>query len=110
MPGLAAAARWLGGPLIWALHFLLVYASESVTCSRFGGATAHAYLVAFVTAIAVTMLIGLILPRRATARPTDAAAVDFMQTLQLGLGLLSLLAILWAALAAVIIPSCLVLG
>ena len=48
-PGLVL--RWFAGPLIWAAHFLVVYGSESLACTR-GGSHALVVIVATIAALA----------------------------------------------------------
>lgn len=107
---LAARLRWFGGPIIWAAHFLLVYASESLVCTRGGGADSHFLFVAAATAGAVAALLAIIVgglraSRAArTAQGRDGGA--FMDAAAVTLGLLSLIAVLWAALPATLVSAC----
>ncbi len=95
--------RWLAGPLVWAAHFLVVYASESVLCSRGWGADAHLTLIALATVAGLALL--FVSSRRALAA-SGAEGSAFMQRVAAALSLLGGLAIVWTALPAVFLSSC----
>jgi hypothetical protein len=100
-------ARWLGGPLIWAAHFTLVYASESLVCTRGGGAAAHLALVGLATAIALIMLMAITAQSwRRVSSPRATAALSFMDGTAAMLGLLGMLGVLWSTLPAIVVSSC----
>jgi hypothetical protein len=97
-------AAWvLFGPIVWALHFLLVYASESLLCRLLDGGS-HTLLLAGATVVAIIALIwDLWLRRRLT--PGDDVA-HFMTRARVALDALALLAIVMVAVAGLALPSC----
>jgi hypothetical protein len=107
---LAAPLRWLGGPIIWAAHFLLVYASESLVCTRGGGAHDHFLIVAAVSAGAVAALLAIIVGGLRAGRAARAEqgrdGGAFMEDATVALALLSLIAVLWAVLPATLVSAC----
>ncbi|MDX6807216.1 hypothetical protein [Terrihabitans rhizophilus] len=105
-PSNLAPLRWLGGPLIWTAHFLLVYAAESLACTRGGGPLLHDAITAVATFAA---LLGLAVLFRINKRAADAPSrEDFEMAEWIGLGLvaISALAVVWSGLAALLIPAC----
>ncbi len=87
---------YVAAPLVWAGHFLAVYAAESLFCSR-GTAAGHFLLVVVATLAALGLL----------ARPLlRGPGGAFDQRVQFSLAVLSLIAIAWSVLAAVMLPAC----
>jgi hypothetical protein len=104
------AARWLAGPIVWGAHFLIVYASESVICTRGGGASMHLMLLGAVTAAGVLVLLATTAHSWRTASAPASSAEPgsvFMEKTAVALGLLGMLALLWTALPAALVPACL---
>ena len=99
-------ARWLAGPLVWTAHFFIVYAAESLICSRGGGATAHLLLVAAATIAGLLVLLAVTAYSWRMASEQDAAAPAFMDKVAAGLGLLGVLGMIWTALPATMLSSC----
>ena len=101
--------RWLAGPIIWAAHLLIVYASESILCTRGGGADGHFILVLLASAAALAGLLAIVIrgwrgqPARATENLNGSA---FMDKAAIMLGMLSLIAVLWSAVPALVISAC----
>ncbi|MEW6257862.1 MAG: hypothetical protein AB1592_18065 [Pseudomonadota bacterium] len=89
----------LYGPLLWAAQFLLVYASESLAC-KFLGADAHRVLV-LTASLAAALAVTILLLRQWRGDMHGTAA-----SLGVGLAGLALVAIIWTALPALILPSC----
>jgi hypothetical protein len=106
----SASLRWLAGLIVWAVHFAVVYGSESLVCTRDGGAGGHALLVGAATLGALGALAAIIawgwrrvrLVRGAEGR--DGAV--FMDTLTVILGIAGVGAVLVTALPAIVIPAC----
>ncbi len=96
----------LTGPVIWAAHFLAVYASESVIC-RWGEPAAHDAIVAGATFFAIA---AILLHAHRTVRKSDAGknsdAERFMRLTALALDGLSLIGVCWAGLAALLLGAC----
>jgi hypothetical protein len=99
--------RWFSGLIIWAAHFLIVYASESLVCTRGGGASMHAAIVATASIVALILLLGITVYSWRDASTARAPGSAFMDRLAAALGLLGMLAVLWASLPAVFISACL---
>jgi hypothetical protein len=97
-------ARWLAGPAIWAAHFLVVYASESLLCTRGGGASAHLAIIGVATAVGLALLLATTLRGRGPSTDTDGAG--FMNAAATSLALLGMLGIAWSALPALLVSSC----
>jgi hypothetical protein len=101
--------RWLAGPLVWAVHFLLIYASESLFCTRGSGGVAHLAAIGLATAVGLSVMLAATAQnwRRASTAPASAlAGATFMDSVGALLGLLSILGILWSALPSAIVASC----
>jgi hypothetical protein len=107
----------LGGLLVWAAHFALIYAVTAVVCARglqdqrlWGfGALPLSITLATVAALAAALVILLIGVRRyATAEPRhDERPVDaFMDYTTVTIAALSLVAIAWNAVPILIVPVC----
>jgi hypothetical protein len=99
--------RWFSGLIIWAAHFLIVYASESLVCTRGGGASMHAAIVVTASIVAFILLVGVTAYSWRDASTAHTPSAAFMDRLAAALGLLGMLAVLWAALPAVFISACL---
>lgn len=99
------AGAALVGPTIWAAHFLIIYASESLTC-RWGQLKLHDAIVTAATLLAVVAIIAhmLILRRRNSIRAKSVAL--FLHRTASALDGFSLLGIGWAASAAVLLHAC----
>lgn len=93
---------------MWCAHFLLVYASESLLCTRGGGA-AHLAVIALATAAGLAV-VGTATAqnwRQASTSPASApAGAVLMHGAGAVLGLMSMLGVLWSALHAVMVASC----
>lgn len=99
-PGLVL--RWFAGPLIWAAHFLVVYGSESLACTR-GGSHALVVIVATIAALAALAATTSLAVRRSRASGQGAA---FMDTVAVALGFLSITAVLATMLPAFLLSAC----
>jgi hypothetical protein len=101
-----ALLRWLGGPLIWSAYFLIVYASESLICTR-AEERHHLMLIAVATigaAMGLLVLIGAEVARLGAR--TQSGGAGFMERAGLVLSGLSLLALGWTAMPALTLPAC----
>ena len=107
----------LGGLLIWAAHFMFVYAATSLACARgFAHITVlGAGLVPFTVMLATCLALlaaGWVLltalswggPLRGEAS-TDAGSA-FIQHLTIALALIAMIAIVWNALPALVVSPC----
>lgn len=93
-------------PAIWAAAFVMVYASESVICSRLDSTIAHAALVA---TLGLAALAGLALMAIHAARGLGPGAQDdarFYRGAGLASALVSLIATIWTLAPAVMLTAC----
>jgi hypothetical protein len=102
--------RLFSGPIIWAIHFLTVYGFTGVLCAR--PALHHAWLgislfawgIGAATLVAITA-VALLHFRDWRAR-LRAHQSDFLHLTASGLGLLSIVAIIWETMPVFIVPAC----
>lgn len=102
----------MAGPIVWTLHFLLIYVVTALACARhfydlqwFGVGVVQAVIgVATVLAIsAIAVIMRLIRPAFAGLSRDSR---HFALSMAVGFSLISVLAILWDALPALIVPAC----
>ncbi|KRD95858.1 hypothetical protein ASE63_12650 [Bosea sp. Root381] len=101
----ARLLRMLFGPLVWAAHFLLVYAAESVFCRLLDG-PGHSIFVITATAIALAMVL---LRSSAAMRLKPAASSDhegFLLRVEMSLSALAGLGILYVGTVGALLPAC----
>jgi hypothetical protein len=91
------ALRIAHGPFLWALHFTMVYGFTALACAR-GFAAAVPSAVAAATLILGTLTVIVIL------RGTKGAG--FIDWLAAALAGFALLAIVWEAIPAFVVPAC----
>jgi hypothetical protein len=111
-PFIRTSLALTAGPIIWALHFLVIYIVTALSCARhfydmewFGvGVVQLAIAAATVSSIAAIALI-LRAVHRAFGRLSQESK-HFALSMAVALSLLSILAILWDALPALIVPVC----
>ena len=105
----------LGGLLIWAAYFGFVYVFNALACARsfhrlhLLGFNVVPLTVLFCAAIAATGVLALIfIALRAPDHVEDSrnSSTDFLRYLAVAVALLSLLAIGWIGLPAIIVPPC----
>ncbi len=100
---LKRAAGALFGPLVWAAHFLIVYASESLLC-RLADGTAHTALLAVATMLALAAVFANVAAQR--RRSNRDGLGDFIAAARIGLSQLVAVAILLVAAAGFSLPAC----
>lgn len=104
----------LAGPLIWVLHFAVVYGIQHVACAMVAGNRAGVLVQASVIVATVVALLALLLPivkpnilqrmdRNGVIQKTTKA---FLAELMRLLALLSFFGVLWAGIAAFFLPAC----
>lgn len=97
------AALTLFGPLVWAAHFLVVYASESLFCRSAGG-SAHSVLVIAASVIAIVVILR---DFRAQRRLAPADGVErYLAQARRALNGLSILATIAVAAVGLALPAC----
>jgi hypothetical protein len=115
-PTLRTSMFVLFGPIVWAVHFLILYGAHASICAAgdrlplvgremlpwlFAAATAAALLL-----VAAALLWPGALRRLLGATPVLAAEGLFLTRLMRALGILSSIGIAWAALAILLVPRC----
>jgi len=104
---------WVG-PLIWAAHFLAIYAFTALSCARnvatvgwLGVGSVTLFIVAATLAAAAALLvtIGLAIRDGIRAR-TSPAPTAFVHWLTAAIGSLVLLAVVWETLPVLVLPVC----
>lgn len=105
----------LGGLLIWAAYFGFVYVFNAIACARgfnrlhLLGFSVVPLTIVLSTAIAATGVLYLLFAAlRASDHVEDAedSPTDFLRHLAVAVALLSLLAIAWTGLPAIVVPPC----
>jgi hypothetical protein len=103
---LRQAGAALFGPVVWAGHFLVSYASEVLACHQ-AAPRLHDLVVAIATLAAI---LAIVWHRLGASRRLRRAEADDAQHFLLRLGAaldgLSLIGIGWAALAAMLVSAC----
>lgn len=96
------------GPLVWAIHFVAIYALHGIACARpvaaaGPGATVVAWALAAL-GLASLVLLGAWLRR--TPRSETAESRRFVRWMSLALGVLASLAIAWETMALLFVQAC----
>ncbi len=102
----------LWGPSVWAAHFFVMYAAETLACSRAGASSYQAQLAvvtAAVTAIALISLLGFMI--RQYVVPNERAQFGYvtsswLRRISIVLAALAMLAVVWVALPLTMVPAC----
>lgn len=103
----------LFGPIVWALHFLAVYGSQSLLCARAMPESVPP-IVSIATVASLAVLVGAMSAPGALARVMRSGHwpephQTFISSVMLTLVALSLLGVAWAGGTMLILPSCSVL-
>lgn len=101
--GTAASVRLLGPAAIWALHFFALYAAQTVFCTWAGAAVSMLFVIAAGLAAASVLVWLMSAPMRAGQ---GGEATRFVDLAGFALSALSLCAIVWQTLPALLLPSC----
>ncbi|HZW11971.1 MAG TPA: hypothetical protein VFF81_02105 [Noviherbaspirillum sp.] len=105
-----AFLRLFAAPLVWALHFLAVYGAIGIICARrmhgltLLGLDIASWVVAATTVASVAAVFLLSLRGAAGQPPQDNAS--FTRWTGAALGVLSIIAIAWEAMAILLVPAC----
>ncbi|MFC7517581.1 hypothetical protein ACFQUU_21445 [Herbaspirillum sp. GCM10030257] len=98
------------GPLVWAIHFLLIYGLTGIVCARPGlqpewlGIGILGWGIAMATIIAIGGILAIHL--RIRRMRNDSADNDFIYRTSAWLGVLAGIAIVWEALPVLLVPAC----
>lgn len=115
--GIGTLAFILIGPLVWAVHLTLIYGGQSLLCAFNPGEDASGRNVAIVAIILAATIAGIAAVGFSAARPAivhaliargalPAEQAGFVVTIMRVLAGLSILAMIYAGLGAVILPAC----
>ena len=103
------------GPIVWAVHFAIVYGAHTLLCAVGGsggfGARAATLVVIIATVVALIllslpMLAPTMMRRRRPGSTEPASLSSFAQGVMALLALLSALGVAWAGAAALIVAPC----
>jgi hypothetical protein len=100
---LGTSLGWLAGPVAWAGFFLIAYASESLVCTRLGAPGWHGAIVALAGCGALALI--AVALRTAFGRG-EANTAGFLARTGVALAWLSLVAIAWTGLSALMLQAC----
>jgi hypothetical protein len=96
----------LTGPIVWSLHFLIVYGAHAVMCSR--DASAHVEIVIVAATLIALAVLGLIVVRSPAERFAGSSQTRHaLKAMMRSLALLSGFGIAWAGGAILFLPACL---
>lgn len=107
----------LAGPIVWAAHLGIVYFLQSMFCAhglvgvRFAGVGLIPGIVMLATVIALAILTVVIVAPKRVDRTLGAtgwrpSAMAFHTRVMIAMAWLSAFGVLWAGLAALVLPSC----
>lgn len=109
-PLLRAFVPLLAGPLVWAAHFLFIYAFNGVLCARpgLGGSWLGIALPSWGIGIAGMLALAAIgrLYLRLGVRPSASGNRRFLRSVAGALSLLSAVAVIWQTLPVLLVPGC----
>jgi hypothetical protein len=100
----------LAGPIIWAGHYLFIYAVNGVACARpalhaaWAGVPVSSWII-IAASVAALVAMGLIYLRLRTRMP-QLADPGFLPWLAGALSLLSAVAVVWETIPALLVPAC----
>ncbi|NYT57584.1 hypothetical protein H0A65_01455 [Alcaligenaceae bacterium] len=100
----------LAGPIIWAIHFLFIYALHGLACARpmllgvWLGRPASAWIIVVAGAFAIIAMAWIYLQWRHSM--PDMGRPAFIPRLAAALSLLSALAIIWETIPLLWLPAC----
>jgi hypothetical protein len=96
----------LMGPIVWAMHFFIVYGLEAAVCAKVRSpALTMRWIIAVATAAAVMGLAAFLI-RRVRKRPREPGALGILHEISVYLSLISIGAILVVAASALRLSAC----
>lgn len=95
----------LSGPAVWAVHFVLVYGTQSLFCAR-SLETEHTLVVIALTGLATGLLLWRMGARLMPSERRKSELDAFLIWLDTALGLLAFTGILLVGLAGAMLPAC----
>lgn len=102
----------LTGPMIWAAHFFAVYTAEAFLCN--GGTSSPTAVairpIGFVVTVIAVAALGTFVSWQALpltrSQPAHSTNEQFLREISIGLAAIALLAVVWGALPAMLLPAC----
>ncbi|MGH8717617.1 MAG: hypothetical protein ACREV0_01530 [Burkholderiales bacterium] len=101
----ATTLRLLSGILIWAAHFLVIYAMTGIICARANWIELLPWGIGAASAIAVAGVLAIIFVSLREIRGATEPS-RFLRWLTTAFAMLALIAIIWEALPVVMVPIC----
>ncbi|HEY9280768.1 MAG TPA: hypothetical protein VIP51_11905 [Eoetvoesiella sp.] len=101
----------LTGPIVWAVHFLFIYAVNGVACARpdlqasWAGSPASSWIIGVGSLLALAAMVLILLCQR-KQMPGAGTEPEFMLRLGRALCMLSAVAILWETIPVLLVPAC----
>lgn len=104
----ASIVLWLAGPMIWAMHFFLLYGAHTLICSAAGARPDWLMLPIAIglTAVACVTLGFIALHGGSVLQERDQEGARFLRDTGRLLAGLGLLAVLWTAWPTGVVSSC----
>jgi hypothetical protein len=99
-PFLVPALRVSGGALVWAVHFVVVYAFAALACASRFDARAVPWVITAASVVAAAVLARMMLRLRGATHP---AFVDWLSGV---IAALAMIAVVWEAASALAAPAC----
>ena len=98
----------LFGPLVWAAHLFVAYATEALGCGPVPASPRQmVWIITIATLVALAALAGFLAWQfRARPRRADEESL-FLRQLSIGLALLAMLAVIWGGAHAPLLTPCL---
>ena len=111
-PAIAATLTWLFGPIVWAVHFFLLYGIATVLCT--GPDASQSGLVRLlalgVTVLALAAMACFVTLQfvggRSRKAPRLETATAFLRVTGMALAGLATIGIIWVAAGALLTPAC----
>lgn len=97
----------LAGPIVWAVHFFVVYGPEAIICTRLGSpAYAMRWIVSVATAAAIGTLFIFFLRKRNRRREKSRDTAAFLNDISIALAWISMAAVAGVAAGSLSLPAC----
>lgn len=94
------------GPIVWAVHFLLIYGFTGIACARGLAQVQWLGIDAVAAGILAATLAAIVILAWILARLPKNTTDDFVRWSALGLGMLTCVALVWEALPVFFVPAC----
>jgi hypothetical protein len=101
----ATTLRLLSGILIWAAHFLVIYAMTGIVCARANWIELLPWGIGAASAIAVAGVLAILFVSLREISGAEETS-RFLRWMTTAFAMLALIAIIWEALPVVMVPIC----